>query len=201
MPSIKSDAVNLAPVPIADWDPSLAHIVEDMNGAPFNVHSLMANHPDLLKAWWSFRNYSVQGGQLGRRRGELVILRVAVLLRAWYEWASHVQRALSCGVSRDDIERVKQGAQAPEWDEGDALLLQAVDELVGGHAIAPETLKKLSHHYSAQQIMDIMAIQGMYVILGGMINTWGLDLDAHMAERLPEDVTEESFEAGFSRPD
>ena len=194
-----SDELKVTPVPPAEWDPSLAHIVEDMRGAPINVHGLLANHPKLLKAWWEFRNYSVNGGDLGRRNGELVILRVAVHMRAWYEWAAHVERALACGISRDEIERVKTGSKAPEWEASEALLLEAVDELIASHGLSPEMHARLRQHYSVRQIMDIIAIHGMYVILGCMINTWGLELDASTQEKLPSDVIRESFESEFPR--
>ena len=193
------NSTKVTPLPIAEWDTSLSHVIEDMKGHPLNVHSLMANHPELLRSWWDFRNYSVAGGDLGKRRGELVILRVAVHMKSWYEWGSHVERALDCGLVLEEIERVKQGPQAPEWMASEALLLRAVDELIANHAIAPETLDDLYKHYSTRQVMDIIAIQGMYITLGGMINTWGLELDDHVQEKLPESVTKEQFEAEFPR--
>lgn len=189
----------VSPLPPDDWDSSLAHILDDMKGTPLNVHSLMAHHPLLLRAWWNFRNYAVQGGALGRRGGELVILRVAVLVKAWYEWGSHVERALASGLTRAEIERVKAGAAAPGWSDAEAMLLTAVDEAVAANGLAPETHEKLRQHYDLQQVMDIMAIAGMYQILGSMINTWGLELDERVAAKLPDDVTQESFEAEFPR--
>ena len=191
--------IKATPLPISDWNPSLSHIIDDMNGQPLNVHSLMANHPALLKAWWNFRNYSVAGGDLGKRKGELVILRVAVHMKSWYEWSSHVERALTCGLTLEEIERVKQGVQAPEWTSSEALLLKAVDELITNHAIAAETLEDLYEHYTTRQVMDIIAIQGMYITLGSMINTWGLELDDHVQEKLPESVTKVKFEEEFPR--
>ncbi len=190
-------SLQVLPLPVPDWDPSLSKIVEDMHGAPINVHGLMANHPALLKAWWNFRNYSVNGGDLGRRKGELVILRVATHLRAWYEWGAHVERALACGIPREDIERVKQGADAPGWDPSEALLLKAVDELFEIYRLSEETHAQLREHYSVKQIMDLIAIQGMYFILGCMINTWGLELDERTRRKLPGDVTQDRFEREF----
>jgi hypothetical protein len=46
--------------------------------------------------------------------------------------------------------------------------------------------------------MDLIAIHGMYVILGGILNTLGLDLDEHIQQLLPEDVTREQFEHGMA---
>ncbi|MEM7222683.1 MAG: carboxymuconolactone decarboxylase family protein [Pseudomonadota bacterium] len=193
------DDPKVAPLSPSDWDESLSHVLADMKGQPLNVHSLMAHHPALLKAWWSFRNYSVQGGQLGRRRGELVILRTAIHLKAWYEWASHVERGLVCGLGREEIERVKEGPTAAGWADDEAALLVAVDELNAQRALSAESQARLRAHFSVPQIMDVMAIHGMYVILGCMINTWGLDLDAQVAAKLPEDVTQEDFERAFPR--
>ena len=69
----------MTPLAIDQWDNSLQHVVDDMQGDPLNIHRLMANHPQLLKAWWPLRMYTVKGGDLDRRDCELVILRVAVL--------------------------------------------------------------------------------------------------------------------------
>lgn len=188
--------LKVTPLPVAAWDPSLARIIDDMHGQPLNVHALMAHHPELLNAWWNFRNHSVTGGALGRRSSELVILRVAVQMKSWYEWASHVARALACGLTLAEIKRVRQGPQAPGWEDADALLLQAVDELQADHAIDSATLAKLSGYYNTRQILDLIAIQGMYVILAGMLNTWGLELDERVRKALPADITMKDFEQG-----
>ena len=193
------EADSVKPLSVEQWDDSLKPVVDDMKGRPINVHRLMANHPDLLKAWWSFRNHSVAGGALGRRRGELVILRVAVHMKAWYEWGSHVERGLACGLSPEEIERVKEGGDAAGWKTEDALLLRAVDELITGHGLSKSLQAELAEFFSAKQIMDLIAIHGMYVILGCMINSWGLELDEHIAARLPASVTQEQFEQQFPR--
>ncbi|MEH6607033.1 MAG: carboxymuconolactone decarboxylase family protein [Pseudomonadales bacterium] len=189
-----SHTTNVYPLPIEAWDSSLAQVLKDTNERPLNVHSLMAHNPLLLKAWWNFRNYSVNGGELGRRQAELVILRVAVHMRAWYEWGSHVDRSLACGLSLTEIERVAQGGRAEGWSDNDSVLLDAVDELIADHGLGETCLQQLSEHYSVPQILDIMAIHGMYVILACMINTWGLELDDHVQTALPATVTPAAFE-------
>lgn len=186
--------MKVAPLPVEQWDPSLQNIISDMKGQPINVHKLMAHHPDLLLAWWSFRNHSVSGGALGARLGELVILRVAVHMKAWYEWGSHVDRSLTCGLSLAEIERVKVGPLAEAWSPQEKAVLLAVDELIENHAISPKTQELLSQSCTVQQVFDLIAIQGMYVILGGMINSFGLDLDNVVEKRLPVGVTQQSFE-------
>jgi alkylhydroperoxidase family enzyme len=184
----------MQPLPFTRWDESLDHVADDMNGRPLNVHSLMANHPELLNAWWSYRNYAVAGGALTQRDCELVILRIAVHMHSWYEWATHVDRGLASGLALKEIQRVREGPSDTGWDAHDATLLQAVDELITVHSISSATQEKLAEHFSANQVMDVIAIHGMYVTLGCMINTWGLELDEHVQVRLPSSVNKEDFE-------
>jgi len=183
----------MKPVPLQDWDASLRHVIDDMNGQPLNIHSLMANHPRMLNAWWDLRNYSVNGGDLDQRHCEIAILRVAVHMGSWYEWASHVDRGLACGLTLAEIERVRAGPNAGGWDAQEAALLAAIDNLVENQAIEESTLRELGEHFTQQQVLDIILLYGMYNTIACMINTCGLALDSHIAERLPESVTESSF--------
>ena len=184
----------MKPLPPDQWDPSLQYIIDDMNGAPIHIHCLLANHPELLKAWWGYRMYSVTGGDLEQRDCELVILRVAVHVQVWYEWAAHVDRGLDAGLTLSDIYRVAAGPSATDWNERDALLLRAVDQLLTERGISAATRDGLGAFFSPKQIMDIVSLQGLYVTIACLINTWGIELEERVSKRLPEEVTEEAFE-------
>ncbi|MBT8412251.1 MAG: carboxymuconolactone decarboxylase family protein [Octadecabacter sp.] len=189
----------VAPLATDAWRSDLDQIKDDMKGAPINVHKLMAHNPDLLKAWWDFRNHSVGGGTLGPITGELVILRVAVHLGSWYEWASHVDRAVRLGMPPAQIKAVLARDIGPEMNEAEGLVLRAVDDLLTHRKITDPTRAALEAHFSTAQIMDIIAIQGMYQILGSMIATWGLPLDTATAERLEGVADYDSFIAAAAR--
>lgn len=185
----------MKPLPPQDWDSSLRHVIDDMHGHPINIHCLMANHPALLNAWWNLREYLVRGGDLEQRHCEIVILRVAVHMQSWYEWASHVVRGLDNGLSLDEIEDIRTGSGT--WSESDAALIAAVDEVASSNIISEDTLARLADHFTEQQVMDIIVLHGMYRTLGCMISTWGLDLDEKVRDRLPEKTTESSFLGGL----
>lgn len=190
-----SQAPALLPLAVEAWDPSLSSIAQDMKGTPINVHKLMAHNPVLLKAWWDFRNYSVNGGTLGKRLGELVILRVGIQMSAWYEWGSHVDRSLQCGLTLEEINAVAQRKIGSQWRAREAALLSAVDELVEGHKITQDTQAQLAAHFTTPQILDIIAIHGMYVILACMINSFGLELDPKVNARIQDHTTPKTFRA------
>lgn len=181
------------PLKTEDWDESLAHVIDDMAGRPINVHKLMAHHPALLAAWWNLRNYTIAGGDLGQRHTEILILRVALLMENWYEWASHVHRGLAAGLTMAEIERVKAGPADPDWQPDERLLIQAVDELVHDRAVTDATLEALREFFTDRQILDAIVTQGAYVTLGCMLNTFETPLDERVAESIPDHVTREDF--------
>lgn len=188
---------HIEPLDVAEWPTALDDICMDMNDAPINVHKLMAHSPDLLRTWWDFRNYAVSGGRLGARLGELVILRVGVHLGAWYEWGSHVDRAQKIGISTEAIFQTL--LPQPDLPASDVLILTAVDQLMLDHRIEAPTRAALEQHFSTAQLMDLIAIQGMYVILGGFIHTWDLVLDDAVAKRIETITNRADFESDAAK--
>ncbi len=181
-----TEVTGLAPLPLEQWPDRLKHVIDDMQGRPLNIHALIANNPDLLESWWSLRQHVVPGGTLSPRLAELAILRVAALTDCSYEWASHVVRGEAAGLTLEEIERVKMGSTATDWEPDDAILLQAIEELHERNAIAPETLVALGRSLAANQVLDLVAVYGVYRMLAGFLNTWSTPLDTHVAEHLAD---------------
>ncbi len=182
---------HMNPLPVAQWDKRLQHVIDDMGGRPLNIHALMANHPHLLAAWWDLRMYLVNGGDLDQRQCELAILRIAVHLENWYEWGSHVVRGLDSGLSQDEIDRVL--ANDGEWDADDEALLAAVDDIVTQNRLNEATMQLLAPHFTDRQVLDLMHLHGMYRTIACLVETYGLELDAVVAARLPDGVDEQTF--------
>lgn len=186
-----TDSLLLKPLPAERWDPSLSRVLDDMRGRPLGVHCLMAHNPALLDAWWDFRMHSVSGGGLSDRHRELIILRVAVHMRAWYEWAVHFERGLLAGLTLEEIERIRRGSDDGSWEMHDALVLRAVNDCIERREIGASTLRALHQQFRPAQILDILAIHGMYVFLGTIINTWDLEPDEFV--KLPAGITRENW--------
>src|SRR5262245_31181758 len=119
--------------PLAEdyWDDDTREMLERLkvDGRVFNIFRTLAAHPNLLKKWLVFGNYILNKSTLPPRERELLILRVGWLCRAEYEWGQHVLIGKRAGLSDEEIDRVKEGPDAPGWSEFDATLLRAVDEL------------------------------------------------------------------------
>ena len=178
------------PLPSGEWPSSLGEVLADMKGRPINVHGLMAHHPDLLGAWWPFRNYTVKGGALPQRERELAILTVARHMQNDYEWQSHVDRGITAGITREEIQSIRSGDG--EWSPKDALLISAVQALLTHHAIPDDCRNRLQEFFSIQQVMDIIFIHGAYVTLGCLLNTFEVPIDEDVSTRLRGDGLDDS---------
>jgi alkylhydroperoxidase family enzyme len=110
------------------------------------------------------------------RERELLILRIGWLNQAEYEWAQHVEIAKRCGISSEEIERVKRGPSS-EWNAFEATLLQAVDDLYENSVVSDQTWATLAANLSVQQLMDLVFTIGQYNLVSWALNSFGVPLD------------------------
>ncbi len=166
----------MQPLKPDNWPDELDEI-RSFLGNPLNIHSMMANHPELLQAWMPLRNHIVSNSTLSARQRELIILRTAHNCQADYEWQHHVERGQLAGLEVVEIERVKDGAGASGWREDEAALLAAADDCHRDSCISATTLEKVQQCFSEQQQLDIVVTVGVYMTLASIIRTWDVPLE------------------------
>ncbi len=142
-----------------------------------NVFRTFARHPMLVKRRRELGRYILLESTLPARERELLILRTGWLCRAEYEWGQHVIRARAAGVTDEEIAWVREGPDAAGWDEGDAALLRATDELNDDAFISERTWQELSKRWDTQQLIDIIFTVGEYHVVSMALNTLGVQLD------------------------
>ena len=152
-----------------------------MDGRVFNIFRTLAAHPKLLKRWLVFGNHILYKSTLPPRERELLILRTGWLCRAEYEWGQHVVIGKKAGLSSDEINRIKEGPDAPGWSEQDATLLRAVDELHSQAFISDPVWNALAASYDTQQLLDLIFTVGQYNLVSMALNTLGVQLDEGVA--------------------
>jgi 4-carboxymuconolactone decarboxylase len=169
----------LEPLSEEKWDDETRELLErlQMDGRVFNIFPTLAAHPKLLKRWLVFGNHILYKSTLPPRERELLILRTGWLCRAEYEWGQHVVIGKKEGLSPDEINRIKEGSEAPGWSEQDATLLRAVDELHSQAFISDQVWNALAASYNTQQLLDLIFTVGQYNMLSMALNTLGVQLD------------------------
>jgi alkylhydroperoxidase family enzyme len=142
------------------------------SSAPANLFLTLGRHRRLFRGWLRFAGRMMPRGRLPRRDTELVILRVAHLRRNDYEWGHHVEiGSKRAGLTRADIERVKDGPQAPGWSERAVALLSAVDELHATGDLTDASWGALRAHLDEPAAIELVLLVGHYEMLATAITT------------------------------
>jgi alkylhydroperoxidase family enzyme len=142
-----------------------------------NVLGTLARYPALARAYHTFNGHILFASTLSPRQRELLVLRVAAVRRSDYEWAQHVVLAGDAGLSREDIDRVARGPDAPGWSPLERAMLAAVDELVGDAMVGDATWAALAGELDEQQLMDLVFTVGAYEVLAMAFRSFGIELD------------------------
>lgn len=149
-----------------------------------NIFTTLVRHPDLFKTWMQFAGYLLTAGELSFRDRELLVLRTGYNCRAPYEWGQHVRIALEGDIPREVVDRVTEGPDASGWDEREALLLRAADELHGDARISDATWDELAGHLSEKQLIELPILVGQYHLVAFALNSLGVQSEPGL-EPLP----------------
>src|SRR5580704_13069030 len=98
-------------------------------GTILNLYRVLAWSPELARAWaafaWSLR-FEMHAS---RRLRELLIMRIAALLNAKYEYEHHLLMALDEGVTKEQVAALSEWRASDSFDETDRVVLALADDL------------------------------------------------------------------------
>jgi len=145
--------------------------------ARLNAFKTIIRCPRLFQRFLPLAIYIHQESALPSRDRELLILRIAWLCQAEYEWSHHAISGKQAGLTDQEILRITKGPNAEGWNPFDASLLQAVDELHKNAFISNSTWVALAEQYTEQQLMDLIFAVGTYNLVSMALNSFGVQLD------------------------
>ena len=103
-----------------------------------------------------------------------MILRTGWRCGSDYEFGQHTVIGLGTGLDDAEVVRLTKPADTPGWTPGDALLIQAVDELVDDHVLADATWDALVASWSTQQVIDLVFTVGQYQLVSMALRSFGV---------------------------
>jgi alkylhydroperoxidase family enzyme len=151
---------------------------------PPRIFTTLSRHRRLFRRWLRFAGALMPGGKLPRRDTELLILRVAHLCGSEYEWLHHERLGARAGLGKDEIARVRDGADADGWSERERLLLTAADELHGDRRVSDATWAGLRPLLSDEQLIELCMLVGHYEMLAMTLNSLGVQPDVQLRRGL-----------------
>jgi alkylhydroperoxidase family enzyme len=168
----------IAPLSDAELSPEQDEALKDFRPGPvLNIFRTLVRAPKALTRFNAWGGYVLsRRNDLPAREREIVILRTGFLCRSGYEFTQHIRIGLQSGLTAEEIEAIKRGADAG-WSAADAALIRATDELHDDQFITDATWAELSRHFSEKQCMDVVFTAGQYTQVSMMLNTFGVQLD------------------------
>jgi len=103
------------------------------------------------------------------RLNEFAILIIARQWRSQVEWYAHAPLAAKAGLSLDIIAELKTGKRPSNMAEDEAAAYDFVTELTTAHTVSDEIFARAKKVFSDQQIVDLTAVAGNYVIVAMLL--------------------------------
>jgi 4-carboxymuconolactone decarboxylase len=105
------------------------------------------------------------------RLNEFAILIVGRQWRSQVEWFAHAPIALKAGLSPEIIAELKMRKRPSNMAEDEALVYDFVSELTTTRKLSDETFARAKKIFSDQQIVDLTAVAGNYVMVAMLLAT------------------------------
>lgn len=155
-----------------DQDPLVAAVFErvvvGMGRVP-NLYRILAAAPPLLAAWVDFAWTLRAAASTERGLRELVIVRVAQLTKADYEWAAHRRYALQFGVTEEQIAALEEWRTGP-FSAPERAALAMADELTNEIELSDACLAELHRHFTAEDIVGLVLTAAFYSCVSRTVN-------------------------------
>jgi alkylhydroperoxidase family enzyme len=129
---------------------------------PLNVFRMVAGLPESFRPFLQLGGSLLGDKQIDARIREIVILRVAHVTQAQYEWAQHVQLGRNVGVSEAEIGAIQsddaEGVLGPE----EALASRVATEISRDVRLSDEALQELIDRYGTRSACSLILCASYY---------------------------------------
>lgn len=105
---------------------------------------------------------------------ELVILRVAVLNGAEFEFEAHVLHAQTAGVGVDKIAATRVPTLDPVFDPLERLVLQLTDHMTRDVVVPEALMHKLRRHFDDQGLVELVTTVAAYIMVSRVLVALGI---------------------------
>ncbi len=176
------------------YEAEVARTLERMMGGtgiePLKLFRVVAHNRQFLDKFRSLGTYLLNFGTVDPVEREIVIHRTCARCSSEYEWGVHVAvYGRSLGLSDEQVWSTVHGtAHDTVWSPRQSLLVLLVDELHATSAVSDGLWQQLVRHWSAEQLVELVALVGQYHTVSFLTNALGIELEEY-AERFPAPTT------------
>ncbi len=135
------------------------------------LYQVLLNSPPIAQGWEQMLSAVRNRNSLPADIRELVILRVAVLNRAPYEFEAHVPHALAAGLSREAIDALRQAqpGEAATLNAAQRVAVRLCDAMTRDIEVPEALYQEVRAHFDRQAQLDLVATVAAYNMVSRLL--------------------------------
>ncbi|CAN5587177.1 hypothetical protein BH10ACT2_BH10ACT2_15780 [soil metagenome] len=172
----------LNPVAITADDPALNPVFDVFRKADREIpmlYRLLGNSPAMLEAWvglaWPLRAKPTTS----RALRELLIMQLAVLTGASFEWQAHWPAALKAGATPGQLAALGSWASSDLFDAPTKAALRCGDEMIANGGSSAEAVAALRTHFNDGECIELILTSAFYSCVSHVLLTIGVEGGGH----------------------
>jgi 4-carboxymuconolactone decarboxylase len=153
------------PLVVGGTRPELKEIEERIlqeRGRISLLYQVLLNSAPIAQGWEAMLTAVRNKSSVPADLRELMILRVAVLNKASFEFEAHIPHALKSGVPQEKIDALRSLTLSDLFTDEEKLLLQMTDHMTRDVEVPAELMAKVTHQYSAEKVVELVATVAAY---------------------------------------
>ena len=151
---------------------------------PLNLFRMLAGGEGLLRAFNTLGGHLLYKSELDPKLRELAIIRVGLLSNAAYEVFQHDRIGVEVGLTPEQIEGLRVGAEHPSFDAREAAVLRFTDDVVANVRASDATFGALAAELPLRHLQELTMTIGFYMMVSRFLETFGIETETGPATGL-----------------
>lgn len=159
-----TSTLRVAPV-VPGTRPELAQVeqgIQNARGRISLLYQVLLNAPDLAAGWESMLTSIRNTSSVPADLREMIILRIAVLNGAPYEFEAHAPHARAAGLDDAKIEALRRDAPHAAFSVLETQVLAATDAMTRDIQLSDAAFAPLAEHFEPRTLVELIATIAAY---------------------------------------
>lgn len=164
---------------VTEPTPDTADLIDSIraqrNGNFPMLYKVLLNSPVVATGWLQFLTAIRQKTSVSPRLRELIILRIAVLNKAFYEFDGHFPIAVRAGMPSAWEDTLRNGGIPSDMTEDERNVLVYTEKMTAEISVSDEVYQKIASNRSNQEVLDLTAIIAAYNMVSRVLGALNIE--------------------------
>ena len=143
-------------------------IVEE-RGRVSPLYQTLLNAPEIAQGWEALLTAIRNRNSLHPAIREMIILRVAILNRANYEFEAHVPHAIKAGVSLEKIAAIRETELPQIFTEQEMLIMRLTDVMTKEIQVPDQLFDRIKPMFNDRELLELVATISAYNMVSRLL--------------------------------